>query len=566
MTAAPARTGAVALLEFARTRGIDYLFASPIAVLAPLWEAIAARAERGEPETPRYLNCRHELLAVSVASGYTKASGRPQVVLLPTGLGVLNGAMGLRSALQERTPMVVVSPDTLTYGAESAVDPGPEWPSLLVDLAGPARAGEVAVKWAREVKTAGDLPAELRRALYVAASVPRGPALLQVPFDVLLADVPPLDETPIEPVPVVAPGAQLDAVASLLVGAANPVVVTEHGARTDAARAALVRLSESLSAPVCEFMNPACENFPRRHPLYSHAPVETLLADADAILVAGCNAPWHPPTAPLRRDVRVVVLEEDPLRPRAPFWGYRTDIAVAGEVSANLIALAERVAALRPSPDAVRRARVERGNRERREALDAAAARETGSGVHATRLFTALREALPAGAAVVDEIIAPLPHMLRTLFSDQPLRHIRGWVGGLGTGVGTALGVKLALPDSVVVCVVGDGAFHYTPIPAAFGLAQQYGIPILVVVCDNRGFESQTWNVKRYFPHGSAVRTGNWVGQPITPTPDYAKLAEAYGGYGERVQTAADLAPALARARGALGEGRLALLDVFTYP
>jgi acetolactate synthase-1/2/3 large subunit len=139
-------------------------------------------------------------------------------------------------------------------------------------------------------------------------------------------------------------------------------------------------------------------------------------------------------------------------------------------------------------------------------------------------------------------------------------------VGALGTGIGTALGVKLALPERVVACVVGDGAFHYTPIPAAFGLAQQYGIPILIVVCDNRGFESQTWNVRRYFPEGAAVRTGNWVGQPITPTPDYAKLAEAYGGYGERVRTPDELAPALERALNAVRAGRLALLDVFTYP
>jgi acetolactate synthase-1/2/3 large subunit len=62
------------------------------------------------------------------------------------------------------------------------------------------------------------------------------------------------------------------------------------------------------------------------------------------------------------------------------------------------------------------------------------------------------------------------------------------------------------------------------------------------------------------------ARTRNWVGQPISPTPDYAKLAEAYGGYGERVQSADALPAALDRARRALGEGRLALLDVITYP
>lgn len=565
----PARahaTGAAALLDFAQSRGIDYIFCSPIAVLAPLWEALAARAERGEPETPRYLNCRHELLAVSLASGYAKATGRPQLVLLPTGLGVLNGAMGLRSALQERVPMLVVSPDTLTYGAEAEVDPGPEWPSLLVDLAGPARAGEVAVKWAREVKTAAELLPELRRGLYLADAVPRGPTLLQVPFEVLVRPAPGFEEAPLAAAPVVAPAEQLAAVAARLAAARAPLIITEHGGRSVAGAAALLCLAETLAAPLFEFWNPAVENAPRHHPLYAHGPVEPALAAADVVLVAGCNAPWHPPQAGPRAGATVIVLEEDPLRPRAPFWGYRTDVAVAGDVGANLHALAAQVAALLPTPDAARRRRVEAANGERLRGLEAAAAAEQGDGVHATALFEALRAALPAGATVVDEIIAPLPHMLRTLFRGTGLRHVRGWCGALGTGVGTALGVALARPQAPVVCVVGDGAFHYTPIPAAFGLAQQYGVGLLVVICDNRGFASQRWNVQRYFPDGAAVRTQNWGGQPITPTPDYAKLAEAYGGVGERVTRAADLPAALARALAAVAAGRLALLDVFTYP
>ena len=70
---------------------------------------------------------------------------------------------------------------------------------------------------------------------------------------------------------------------------------------------------------------------------------------------------------------------------------------------------------------------------------------------------------------------------------------------------------------------------HYNPVPAALGFAQEYGVPILIVVCDNRSYASQAWNVHRYFGDGTAVRTGNFIGDVIAPTPDYAKLAEAYG-------------------------------------
>ena len=93
-------SGAEAILAILRAHNIDCAFASPIAVMAPLWEALARRSER---ETPRYFRCRHESLAVSLASGYYKATSRPQAVFLPTGLGVQHGAMALRSALHDRT-------------------------------------------------------------------------------------------------------------------------------------------------------------------------------------------------------------------------------------------------------------------------------------------------------------------------------------------------------------------------------------------------------------------------------------------------------------------------------
>ena len=194
VTADERTSGADNILAFAATRDIDMIFCSPIAVMAPLWESLAKRAEAmGPKETsscrssrPMYLNCRHELLAVCLAAGYYRFSGRPQMVILPTALGVLNGSMGLRSALQERTPMLVLSPDTQTYGTIASEDPGSEWPSLLVDHHGPARVGETSVKWAKEIKLSSELLPELRRALYISNTVPRGPTLLQIPFEIMM--------------------------------------------------------------------------------------------------------------------------------------------------------------------------------------------------------------------------------------------------------------------------------------------------------------------------------------------------------------------------------------------
>ena len=392
---------------------------------------------------------------------------------------------------------------------------------------------------------------------------------MSVPFDLLMTPVPVPAQPAIAPRVVVAPPEQLDEIAALLAGSEEPVIITEHGGRTEAERAALLGLAEALAAPIFEFMMPAYHNAPRSHPLVMPGTVEPVLDRADAILVAGANAPWHPPSAALRPGAAVIHLEEDPLRPRAAYWGYRTTHAVAGDRGLNLQGIAERVRAAVPTPprerarrwEAYRSGLLARGDKD----ADAAIA-QGGDGVPAAALFRALHRALPASSSIVDEIVAQIPQMLQFLFASKPFRQYRGWTGALGTSLGTALGVKLARPGDTVVCVIGDGALHYNPVPAALGFAQQHGVPILVVVCDNRAYVSQTWNVHKYFGDGAAVRSRQFIGDAITPTPDYAKLAEAYGGTGERVEKTADLEAAIERALATLASGRVALLDVFVTP
>jgi acetolactate synthase I/II/III large subunit len=563
------QNGAEIILDLLRTNGTECIFASPIAAMAPLWEALAARRERGEPEVPRYFQCRHEMLAVAVASGYYKATGRAQAVFLPTGLGVLHGAMALRTALLERTPMTVLSPDTLTYGEIPSLDPGLEWPSLLVDLAGPARHGELCVKWAKEAKTGADLVHELRRAFYFAEAIPKGPTLVSVPFELMMSPAPFEPRPKIEAEPVVAPGDQIDQVAALLVRSKQPMIVTEYGGRTNEEAADLIDLAEALAAPIFEFMIPAYHNAPRSHPLVMPGTVEPVLDQADAIVVAGANAPWHPPTISLKPECAVIHLEEDPLRPRAPYWGYRTTHAVAGDRGLNLQEIAKRVRRQLPTPPKDRAARWAGYKREilDRGAKDADSARTQVEGtVPAAELFRALHRALPPSSIIVDEILAELPQMLQFLFESKPFRQYRGWMGALGTGLGTALGVKLARPNDTVVCVIGDGALQYNPVPAALGFAQEHGTPILIIVCNNRGYTSQSWNIFKYFSSGAAVRSSQFFGNVITPTPHYLKLAEAYGGTGERVEKSADVGPAIDRALTAVASGRSVLLDVLVTP
>lgn len=560
-----AKNGAEVLLEQLENQGVDCIFASPIAVMAPVWEALA---RRGDDMTLRYFRCRHELLAVSLASGYYKATGRSQVVFLPTSLGVQNASMALSTALQERTPMTALSPDTLSYGDDPDSDPGAEWPSLLTDHAGPARNGEVVVKWTKRARTPSDLVYELRRARFVAESVPLGPTLLEIPFQLLMREGHPEIPAWVSPAPVVATTQQIDRVADILVGATNPIIITEHGGRTDDERRALVSIAETVAAPVFEFWNPAYHNFPRSHPLYGAGPVEAVLGDADAILLAGCNGPWHPPHTVLRQGCAVIHLEQDPLRPRAAYWGYPVSHTIPGDLSINLVALAANLQARSGSqPEAAERwARYTHDVRAKGIEDARQLASQATDFVSAAELFSALHDVLPENAVCVDEITSEVPQMIQFLYARKSFEQYRGWAGGLGTGLGTALGVKLARPQQVVVCILGDGAWHYNPAPAALGFAQEYGVPLLIVLCNNRQYASQTRNLLKYYPNSDAVREQNFVGNVIEPTPDYVKQAEAYGGTGERVQKPDELSAALQRALAAVASGQTFLLDAVVQP
>ena len=174
----------------------------------------------------------------------------------------------------------------------------------------------------------------------------------------------------------------------------------------------------------------------------------------------------------------------------------------------------------------------------------------------------ALNEALPAGAVVVNETITHRLELLRRLDRLKPGGFYESSFGGLGVGLGTALGVKHASPERVVAVTIGDGAFHYNPVLAGLGASQELSLPLLIVLFDNAGYLSQKTDVVTYYRKGEAVRTGRFAGTSITPRPEYAKLAEAYGGYGEKVERAQEVRAALQRGLEAQRNGRLALIHM----
>ncbi|MCG6876230.1 MAG: thiamine pyrophosphate-dependent enzyme [Betaproteobacteria bacterium] len=562
--------GAEAVLRVLRAMGVEKIFASPGSDWAPLWEALAKPYEPGE--VPEYISSRHEETAAAMAMGYAKVTGKLPALVVHTTVGALHATMALRAALHERIPMVVMAGESVTFAEAPLPELGRQWLRLLTDVGGPARLVESCVKWSFGMNTSLLLPHTMQRACQLAMAAPRGPVFVSVPLEFMLASM--TTDPPAVAAHASAPAAQpaaIEALARELAAASNPVIVTEEVGKSVAAVAQLVALAETLGAPVVEAWQPTYVNFPRAHPLYCGvAAVEMaeVLKGADLVFLVESVGPWHPPSALPAPGTRVVVLGEDPLHAHLPFWGFQADLVVAGEAEASLAMLVGEVRKT-VSPGS-RAAAIERwrSRNEQRRATTREAARVAGTRdvIETSWVVHELDAVLPDDAIVVDETITHRADVLRLFDRLTPGRYFEASYGGLGMGIGMALGVKAAHPDRIVVNTIGDGTFHYNPVLGSFGAAQEHRLPILVVLFDNAGYRSQKGDVINEYPEGWAVKADRFVGTSITPRPDYALLARAYGGYGETVTGPGEVRAALARGLQAVAKGQFALITMVLEP
>lgn len=177
--------GGEAIVQALRDLNIDYVFSSPGSEWGAVWEAMA-RQKIGRVAGPTYLNCGHEMLAVDLAIGYTTITGRMQATLLHAGSGLMQGAMGVYGARTLEIPMILMSGEALTYGADENFDPGMQWYAYLSVVGGPQTLMEHLVKWATQVPSSAVLYEMVIRAGEMAQRLPKGPTYLNVPIETML--------------------------------------------------------------------------------------------------------------------------------------------------------------------------------------------------------------------------------------------------------------------------------------------------------------------------------------------------------------------------------------------
>src|SRR6266481_4769521 len=496
--------GGEAILEAFRSLGLDYIISSPGSEWSPVWEALA-RQKVNQQSGPSYIDCWHETLAVDMAMGYTQMTGRMQAVLLHAGAGLLQGSAGMHSAMLAEVPMVIMSGESMSFGEDPQLAIEPQWYRSLSIVGGPQRLVEPVTKWATQAANVHTLYEHVVRAGEFAQRTPMGPVYLNAPLEVMLQEWTPRENPRLVPPPPKTRPTEADVekIAELLIGARNPVILTETAGRDPAAFAALVELADLFAIPVGG--RAAFANFPKNHPLHLGTGIQPFIKDADLVLLVGCRAPWYPPSHKPTTGT-IVAIDENPLKGMMVYQSLQADHYLEGEIAASLSLLGE-----------------------------AAKAAGIGAGTHAGLL----QQHLPWS---------------------EPQSFFRAG-GGLGQGLGTALGVKLGAPKRPVAALVGDGSFLYNPVTQALGASKGNSLPILIVVCNNGQYRAMQVGHRHHYPDGVAQEADMWHGVAIDG-PDYAELGKPFGFPGKKVERPAELPGAIRTAMHEVEGGKTAILNV----
>ena len=349
----------------------------------------------------------------------------------------------------------------------------------------------------------------------------------------------------------------------MIARAENPLIITSSAGRDEADMAKLAALADSFAIPVSQ-RKPRYVALPTDHPMHLGFNPDALLKNSDCIIVVECDVPWIPGKRAPNPDAKIIHLGVDPIFSQYPMRGFPCDLAITGVLEATLPALTQALVSRQGNAHA----RIEA--RRTRIATERAAQREQWAA-----MITRARDARPMSPAWITHCLDQVKGEDAIVIKESPItfEHMRftkpgtmysiGAAGGLGWGLGTALGVKAAARDKLVICTCGDGAYMFgNPTPAHYVSAAE-DLPILTVVFNNQMWGAVKRNTHEVYPDGYAAKSNR---EPLTyfdPALKFEKGVEVAGGYGESVEDPADMPKAIERAlKAVLVEKRQALLNV----
>jgi len=565
----PVDEGGEAFLELLNANGVDYIFLNPGTASVSIQEALSKFKALGK-RTPGVILSLHEFVALSAAHGYFMVSGKPQVVLVHLALGTLQLGGALLNVQRGRIGVIICATrvPSSREGGRAGGRPFPlNWIHEQFDQSGTVRGY---VKWEYELRSIETIHEVVQRAFQIAATEPCGPAYLVLPQDLLgqkmkEVRIPPVARHGAASAPQV-DMALMEKVAAMLMQAQEPLIITGYSGRHSEAVGSLVELAETLGARVVT--SQYYMNFPTTHPLCGGFAAEPYLKDADVIFVIDHDVPYIPARANLKPDAKLIHFDIDTVKPDFPTWGFAADILAQCDSSKALPLLSQIIRQRATPKDKARfQARFLRlqskHQKQREQWQNLPVTKADQKPISGDWLCRCLAEVIDDDTIVVEEAVTNRFAVLRHIQRTEPGTFFSSEGSSLGWALGAALGAKLASPDSTVVSLVGDGTFVFGSPVSALWAASVYHAPFLCVIFNNRLYNAPKGALRgTYGKESFSEKTGLYIGVDIKPSPDYALIAQACGGYGQVVEDPEDLKPALANAIKKVRQGKPAVVDV----
>ncbi|MBN2561418.1 MAG: thiamine pyrophosphate-binding protein [Phycisphaerae bacterium] len=537
------KAGRFAIIEQFLADGMNVMFGNPGTVEQGFLDAIDEYANF------KYILSLQEAIAVGMADGYARATKKPTVVQLHSGVGLGNGIGMMYQAYRGHAPLVIIASESgIKYDAMDA--------QMAADLVGMAKP---VTKWATRVVDPNSVLRVLRRAIKIAGTPPMGPVFVCLPADVLDAANPePVIPTVIPSTRIVPQDADIAAAAKMLAGANKPLLICGDGVAHSRAQAELTRLAEQLGADVYG-ADSGEVNMPYTHPLWKGklghmfgANSASVVKEHDVVLVVGTYLfpevfPFLDPDQIFAPDAKLIHID---LNPYEIGKNFTVDLGMVADPKLSLDKLAAALAAtMTATQQEVARTRLATSGAAKEAAIQAAKAKDA-----------ALKDSVPVQASAflaelaryVDDDVVIFDEGLTTTYNPLP-RYIppskpdhffltRG--GSLGVGIPGALGLKVAYPNKTVIGFTGDGGSMYTI--QALWTAAHYNIGAKLVICNNQSYMLLKLNLMQYWREQglppSAFPESFDLGNPVV---DFVKLAESMGVPGARIETPDQIAPVI---------------------
>jgi len=559
-------TAAEAWLGLMAARGVEYLFANGGTDFAPVVEAYA-KGQKLAWKLPRIVIVPHENMGVAMAHGYTMITGRPQAMMVHVGVGTANAMNGLINASRQNVPILFSAgrtPITESGALPAARNNYIHWAQEHFDQGGMLREF---MKWDYELRHAEQVETVLDRALAIARSEPQGPVYVTLPREILASSFSsPMSERPLM-VPATPPAADPDALAQaarLLGNAKRPLLITANGGRTLESARALERLALALAVPVIHY-RPRFLALSTEHPMQCGWDPHALIKEADVVLVVDCDVPWIPKEGAPKAEAKVIHIGPDPLFARYPLRGFRADIALTGAVAPTLEALwraAQKEAPSVKQIEARRKAVTDVSEANRRKAR--AGTEPMPNVITGKWLSACVNKLMDERTLLVNEY----PTVLEEMVIKEPGRYFgNASAGGLGWGLGAALGAKLASPDKTVIAALGDGSYMFGNPTAGHYVSEAMHLPVLFIIANNARWAAVHRSTLATYPKGHASEMQEPPFATLEPSPRFEHVIRASGGHGEAVREPKALMPALERALKIVrDEKRQALVNVQIEP